>query len=236
VVNNIDEVPGRPTNSTLHHVIIKHVIEEGYAPDVPTLGRILGCEMDQVVQALHRLQEYHGVALHPHEPRVWVIHPFSMAPTNFLVRSARGEWWGSCAECSLGIAVLLDEDVTITSNAGGHGNQLTIHVKDGHVLEKDILVHFPVPMSQAWDNVIYTCSTMQFFEDEAQIDDWARRHNIPRGDVQPIENIWRFSRRWYGNHLDPDWKKWTVAEAREIFQEFGLTHEIWHLEPSGKRF
>lgn len=228
--------PRAITNSSLHYTIIKHVIDRGYAPDVHALSQLLDSSGEEVVEGLHRLQEAHGVVLHPHEPRVWVIHPFSLAPTNFLVKSARGEWWGSCAECSLGIAALLDEDVSITSSAGAHGDPLVIHVEDGEVLEKDILVHFPVPMSQAWDNVIYTCSTMLLFEDEAQIDAWVRRHDIPRGDVQPIERVWQFSRRWYGHHLDPDWEKWTVDEAKQIFQEFGLTHEIWQLEDSSSRF
>ena len=45
-------------------------------------------------------QEYHGVVLHSNEPKIWVLHPFSLAPTNFYVKSEKGEWWGNCAWCS----------------------------------------------------------------------------------------------------------------------------------------
>ncbi len=91
-------------------------------------------------------------------------------------------------------------------------------------------------MKNAWDNVIYTCSNMLLFKNEAEVDSWANRHNIPRGDLQPITKIWEFSKVWYGNHLKKDWKKWNTSEAKALFQKFELTGRIWDLEESGKRF
>jgi hypothetical protein len=41
-------------------------------------------------------------------------------------------------------------------------------------------------MTRVWDNVIYADSTVLFFESDAQIDSWAKRHSIARGDSQPI--------------------------------------------------
>lgn len=91
-------------------------------------------------------------------------------------------------------------------------------------------------MKNAWDNVIYTCSNMLIFENEAQVEKWTKQHQISKGDIQPIENIWQFSKKWYGNHLDPNWKKWTIEEAKQLFQAFGLNHKIWHLPDSKERF
>ncbi|MEJ0081967.1 MAG: hypothetical protein WDM78_13695 [Puia sp.] len=48
--------------------------------------------------------------------------------------------------------------------------------------------------------------------------------------------VWAFSKKWYGNHLNPDWEKWTMQEARDIFREFNLTGKIWELESSAERF
>ncbi len=224
------------TNSNLHYMIIKHIIDKGYAPDVKTLARILNSDKIEIEKGLYVLQEYHGVVLHPHEPKVWVIHPFSLAPTNFIVKSAKGVWWGNCAWCSLGVAALLKEDLTITTSLGAHGEQVIIHIEKGEIKEENLFIHFPIPMKNAWDNVIYTCSNMLVFNNEEQVDEWCARHNIPKGDIQPIKNIWEFSKEWYGNHLNPDWKKWTMKEAKEMFAKFNLTHEIWNLEESGSRF
>lgn len=224
------------TNSNLHYIILDYIISTGYAPDLPTLSMLLKAPEAEVETGLYELQDYHGVVLHPNQPKIWVIHPFSLAPTNFLVQSKKGEWWGNCTWCALGIAALLQEDVTITTTLGAHTDQIRLHIIDGAVEEKDLLVHFPIPMNRAWDNVIYTCSTMLLFRKEEEIDRWSKRHNIPKGDVQPVTTIWPFAKKWYGNHLNPNWKKWTVAEAKAIFEEFGLTHPIWQLEASGARF
>lgn len=223
-------------NSSLHYTILKYIIDNGYAPSPGVLARLLNATQDEVVKGLYALQEYHGVVLHPHQPEIWVIHPFSLAPTNFLVKSSGRTWWGNCAWCSLGIAALLQQDVVITTRIAAYDKQINIHITNGLVQEKDLFIHFPVPMKNAWDNVIYTCSNMLVFENEVQVNDWCKRHNIPRGDLQPLALIWEFSKKWYGNHLNTDWTKWTMEEAKQIFSEFGLTSETWALEQSASRF
>jgi hypothetical protein len=224
------------SNSTLHYTIIKHVVEHGYAPEPSELAQMLSLSEPDVCAALEQLQEYHGVVLHPNSHRIWVAHPFSMAPTNFYLSSAGGVWWSSCAWCALGAAALLNRDVDITTTVGATDKQVTVRIRGGSVSDSDLWVHFPIPMKNAWDNVIYTCSTMLLFEDEAQIDDWCRIHRITGGDVQPIAKIWEFAKVWYGNHMQPDWKKWTAGEASEIFTRFGLTGRIWELPATDTRF
>lgn len=223
-------------NASLHRTILLHIIEKGFAPNIVSLAEHFKTPSQTIIKALNELQEYHGVVLHPNEPRIWVIHPFSLAPTNFLVRSQKGEWWGNCAWCSLGVAALLKEDVSIITSLGAHGDRIEINIQNGEVQNKDLFIHFPIPMRKAWDNVIYTCSTMLVFKDSSQIKKWSIQHNIPVGDIQPIEKIWSFSQKWYGNHLNPRWKKWTVAQAKKMFEEFGLTHPIWQLDSRGERF
>lgn len=91
-------------------------------------------------------------------------------------------------------------------------------------------------MTRAWDNVVYTCSTMLLFKDAAQVADWSARHRIPQGDIQPVTTVLELARRWYGEYLRPDWRKKSVAEARAIFTELGLVHPVWHLPPQDGRF
>ena len=224
------------TNSILHHTILKDIIDNGFAPDIKRLTSTLNMSENEVVKALQILADYHGVVLHPDGKKIWVIHPFSLAPTNFYVESKSGSWWGNCAWCSLGIAAILDEDVKITTTVGAETKQIQINIINGQIQEKDYFIHFPIPMKNAWDNVIYTCSTMLIFENKEQVQSWSESHNISLGDIQPIERIWRFSQKWYGNHLSTDWTKWTVEEAKNMFVEFDLNDEIWNLEESSDRF
>lgn len=224
------------TKSVLHYTILKHIIDKGFAPDVKELATLLNSSEAEVEKGLYDLQEYHGLVLHPNEAKIWVIHPFSLAPTNFLVESATGKWWGNCAWCSLGVAALLNEDVKIKTSIGAHGDPIEIAIKNGKIIQKNYYIHFPVPMKKAWDNVLYTCSTMLVFETEAQIDHWCQRHKIPKGDIQPLEKIWEFSKKWYGNHLNPEWLKWTMKEAKAMFIQHELTHEIWDMDENEGRF
>ncbi len=223
-------------NSSLHHVILRSVIDQGYAPEVDELSKIFNTSEKHIEQALYDLQEYHGVLLHPHTPKVWVIHPFALAPTNFILKSSKGSWWGNCAWCSLGAAALLDHDLTITSSFGAYGEPVVIHIQNGEVVERDLLVHFPIAMRHAWDNVQYTCSNMLIFKDAKHVDLWSDRHRIPKGDVQPLHLAWELAKKWYGNHMNPEWEKWTVAEAKDIFESFDLDHPVWDLESSTGRF
>ena len=91
-------------------------------------------------------------------------------------------------------------------------------------------------MVRAWDNVTFICSTMLLFASENDIDKWCKRHGMKKGDIQPINKIWEFPKVWYGNHLNPNWKKWTVDEAREIFERFGLVNRIWEMPKNSGRF
>lgn len=224
------------TQANLHHAIIEGIIKKGYAPSVDVLAKTLKTSTEAIVNGLYDLQDYHGVVLHPGEAKVWVIHPFSLAPTNFYVTSSTGEWWGNCAWCSLGIAALLKDDVKIITTLGAEATQIEINIINGVIQEKGLHIHFPIPMKNAWDNVIYTCSTMLVFENVEQVEHWCCKHNIPQGDLQPVEKIWAFAQRWYGNHLNEDWSKWTIKEAKQIFRDYGLDHAIWDLGESQERF
>ena len=161
-------------NSTLHYVVVDTMLERGWAPSAQELSERFGVDRRQIRKALDDLAEYHGVVLHPGSDEIWVVHPFSTAPTGFLVRAGEMEWWGNCAWCSLGIAELAGRTATITTALGAAGRQVTVRISDGEVLDKDFVIHFPIKMVNAWDNVLFTCSMMLLFEDEAQVDQWCR--------------------------------------------------------------
>jgi len=52
---------------------------------------------------------------------------------------------------------------------------------------------------------------------------------VRRGAVMPIHQAWDLSQRWYGTRLDPDFRRPSAGEAREIFASAGLTGAFWDL-------
>jgi hypothetical protein len=127
-------------NGTLHYTIIRYILDHGYAPIPGDLCRILDLSEETAISALKRLADDHGVVLHPHQPDIWAIHPFSLAPTNFWVRSGDRAWWGNCGWCSLGIAALVDQDVTISTSFGAEGRPVDLHIRSGRMVEGQYLI------------------------------------------------------------------------------------------------
>jgi hypothetical protein len=225
-----------PLDSLVHSRIINGVLANGRAPRIGELAADCGTSADEVRAALHRLHENHALVLHPGSENVWVIHPFALWPTQFWVAAGGRNWWGNCAWCSLGIAALAGEDVTIATTLGGESERITFAVRGGRVEPDGLLAHFVRPVARAWDNVIYYCGTVLLFRDEAEIDAWSARHGLERGVAVPLAQVWELAKIWYGNHASAAWKKWTPAEAQEIFTRVGLTGDFWAVPQAGERF
>lgn len=223
-------------NSSLHETIIAFFLDHQRPPTTFEIASRFNCDESEARQALRALAENHGVVLHSNTGEVWVAHPFSAAPTTCVVKSGRHKWWGNCAWCSLGVVQLAGGTATIETRIGAIDDQVAIRIEDGKLLDTDFVVHFPIPMRQAWDNVIYTCSIMLLFRNEAQVDDWCATRGIRKGDVRPIEQVWNFAAEWYARHANADWTKWSVQEAAEIFARHNLTGPIWTLSNETARF
>lgn len=223
-------------NASVHAAIIRFFLEHQRPPTVTEIATQFGCDEAQAHVGLKALAEYHGAVLHPNSDEVWVAHPFSAAPTTCVVRAGSRAWWGNCAWCSLGLAHLAGGTASIETRMGALDDYATIRIENGKLIDTDYVVHFPIPMRNAWDNVIYTCSIMLMFRNEAQVDAWCASRGIPKGDVRPITQIWNFAAEWYARHADADWKKWSSREAAEIFQRHGLTGPIWTLGEGSERF
>ena len=74
------------------------------------------------------------------------------------------------------------------------------------------------------------------FHSGAEIAAWCERHRQPRGQAVPLTQVAQLARAWYGKHADPDWKKWSIAEAQEIFAGAGLVSGFWDLGRGRERY
>lgn len=223
-------------HSSLHAAIVACFLSNQRAPTIRELAAQFDCDEAQARAGLRALAQYHGAVLQPHSDEIWVVHPFSAAPTTCVVRSGAQAWWGNCAWCSLGLAHLAGGTASLETRLGALGDAVTLRIENGQLLDTDYVVHFPIPMRQAWDNVVYTCSIMLLFRNEADVDRWCATRGIAKGDVRPVAQIWKFAAEWYGRHADANWKKWTVGEAAELFRRHGLTGPVWELPEQAGRF
>lgn len=225
-----------PLDSRVHQSVIRLLIDRGAAPSLRELSAALGVSESVAEAALRRLQDSHGLVLHPGRADVWIAHPFSCTPTLFWVERDGVGWWAPCIWCAFGVVTLVGEPARIHTRIGGESESVVIDVANGTVSPPGLVAHFPIPLARAWDNVHHFCGSTLVFRDAAGVPRWCDRHGYPRGDVQPLSTVYALGRCWYGRHLAEDWKKWTVDEARQIFSELGLTSPIWQLPKADGRF
>ena len=223
-------------DGTLHHAILRGFIDTLRPPTVAELAVKFGASESTIRHALHTLADHHGTVLQPKSDEIWVTHPFSSAPVTCVIEAEGRQWWANCPWCAFGAANLIGGSGTVTTTVGGLREQVDLRFKDQVLLDTDYVIHFPVPMTKVWDNVIYTCSVQLLFRNEKEVDEWCKVRGVPRGDVRPVQQIWPFAGEWYGRHLDKDWRKWTVPEAVSVFRRHGLDGPIWALPDVDGRF
>lgn len=223
-------------DAELHRQLLLAIVETGRAPGLDALADAAGIGRAALPSAMQRLAEQHAVVLQPGSSEPWVVHPFSLSPTHVWVRTPRGAWWAPCCWCALGIAALTGGHADIRTRFGAEDDEVVLEVRDGRVSAPDVLVHFAIPPRDAWRNVIHYCATVLPFRSEPELQAWCDRHRIARGAAVPLAQVMDLARAWYGSHLDRDWHKWSVTEARTIFQRVGLVGPFWDLGDASGRF
>lgn len=210
--------------------LTRAIAELGHAPGNGELGQRVGGSVDAVEESLRRLHGAHSLQLHPHRCVPWVVHPFALSPGSCWVQLADRGWWANCLYCGMGIAAALEEDTSIYTRIGGEREALVVQIRSGEVLQPDLLFHLSIPVREWWDNVIHACATFQPFHSEMEIDDWCRRHALPRGAVVPMPKMWRFAADWYGDYLRQPWRQRSKDEIATLFSRHGFSGQFWQLD------
>lgn len=115
---------------------------------------MLGVDQTQVSQALRALADEHRLALHPGTDRLWMAHPFSAVPTDFLVHIDNRSWYANCVWDGLSILALLGDGI-LETHSPATGDPLALVVRDGRVYGEGI-VHFLIAARSFWDDIGFT--------------------------------------------------------------------------------
>jgi len=123
----------------------------------------------------------------------------------------------------------MNQDVTITTSDAGESDSLEFTIERGKTSRTDLLMNFPYPPEQWWDNPFAPCANILFFTSEARIDSWRARHGHPQGSCLPIDVAIRLAELWFGDYASPGWVRKMPERANEIFGELGLDRSFWKL-------
>ena len=162
-----------------------------------------------------------------------MAHPFAAINLGFSVMGSTTLWWGGCAWDSFALPSLLAEDrsVLVATRCPACESALSWVVDDRRPPKGEEVAHFLVPMSRAWDDVVYTCSNQRLFCSEECVDRWLVATANERGYVMDLTTLWHFAADWYTGRLDPGYTRREPSEAKEYFRSVGLQGPFWGLSP-----
>lgn len=201
----------------------------GHAPPLEALAAELSRTPSDLTRSLQRLADAHALLLHPGTTNPWVVHPFALSAGSCWVETAQRGYWANCLYCACGIAASLSCDAHIHTRYGGEAEPVVFRVTDGALVDSGDVFHLSTPAARWWDNVIFACASFQPFRSAEAIDDWCRRHAMPKGAVLSLPQLWGFARDWYGGYLKEPWRKRSAEEAQQVFQRHALTGPFWDL-------
>ena len=238
-------------DSLIHYHILQYILSTGHAPNMEQLSIECDLSTEQTLSSIKRLEGSHGLVLHSNSdpPNIWVIHPFSLTPTLFWVESLNPKhkdgnnrnkgFWAPCIWCASGVAHLIGGNANIHTKLGGEKQNIIIKVRNDKIIGNDLEIkqlygHFGISVMNAWDNVHHFCGIALVFDNKQNIKNWCKTHGYDEtyGHITEIENIYNLGKIWYGKHTNRNWVKWTLKQAKEIFNKTGFTHPIWKL-PDG---
>lgn len=212
----------------VHYAVMCHFIDHGVAPRAEDLARILRGSVEDVEASLVRMAGNRTLSLFPDRREIRMAHPFSALPTPFRVR-ASGSWWANCAWCAMGILAALGEDGDVYTVCAHCQRPVTWRMRSGAVHGGDSLIHFLVPASQWWVDVVRTCGNILAFDSEEHLGAWLESRGADRGAVLSRDKLWELSLRWYGDRFDRDWKPLTLEQAHALLHSLGLTGDFWRM-------
>ncbi|UFS72068.1 alkylmercury lyase family protein [Geomonas sp. RF6] len=134
--------------------VIQTLRDTSVAPSAATIASALGSSEGDVCLALQRLADEHRLVLLPGTESVWMAHPFSAIPTDFLVRIGDRSWYANCVWDGLSILALMGDGV-LETHSPATGEPMRFSVTEGRV-EGEGLVHFLVPAKAFWEDIAFT--------------------------------------------------------------------------------
>lgn len=95
-----------------------------------------------------------------------MANPFSAVPTTFRVETGNRVWYANCAWDAFGICAAIRMDGRIVTVCADCDDPIACCVVDRLPDDPTLLFHCPVPASQWWDDIVFTCSTMNRFRSQ----------------------------------------------------------------------
>ena len=136
--------------------IYDEIITSSRIPRLRDVARAVGAEESAVRDAFRRMQDAHVLVLQTDSDEILMANPFSAVPTPYVVRVGTQSWWGNCIWDAMGIVAMTGGNGSVLAACGDCGDELSVRIEGGELVEGEGVIHFAVPARRWWENIRFT--------------------------------------------------------------------------------
>jgi len=140
----------------VRHFVYNHFADTTHPPNVDETAAHFKILTEEAGEYYKELDNRHAFFLDPGTLNIRMAWPFSAIPTDFKVHARGKTYFANCAWDMFGIPALLKCDAVMDAKFTESNEPIQLEVKDGKVTNSDLLVHFPLPFTRWYDDLVFT--------------------------------------------------------------------------------
>ena len=125
-------------------------------PSVDITAAHFNISTEEAGEYYKELNNRHAFFLDPGTLNIRMAWPFSAIPTDFKVHANGRTYFANCAWDMLGIPAALHTDAVMEAICTVSNEAVQIEIKNGRVSDSNLLIHFPLPFSRWYDDLVFT--------------------------------------------------------------------------------
>ena len=149
----------------VRHFVYNHFADTTHPPNVEDTAAYFNISTQEASEYYKELHNRHAFFLEPESLAIRMANPFSGIPTDFKVHANGKIYYANCAWDMLGIPAALHTDAVIEAVCTESHESVQLEVKNGQIMKSrseakwtnnQLLVHFPLPFSRWYDDLVFT--------------------------------------------------------------------------------
>lgn len=140
----------------VRHFVYSYFADTTRPPSVGETAKHFDISDEEASDLYLELHNRHAFFLDLETLNIRMANPFSGIPTDFKVHANGKTYFANCAWDMLGIPATLQSDAIIEALCTESNESIQLEVKNEQITNNQLLVHFPLPFSRWYDDLVFT--------------------------------------------------------------------------------
>lgn len=142
----------------VRHFVYQNFAETTHPPSVGETAKHFEITNEEATELYKELHNRHAFFLDLETLHIQMANPFSGIPTDFKVTANGKTYFANCAWDMLGIPAALHSDAIIEAKFTESNEKIELQIRNYELrtTDRELLVHFPLPFSRWYDDLVFT--------------------------------------------------------------------------------